>query len=74
MGLLYDYHVMLTLGFVKVTNETVEKPENKDFRVCNYLILHYIILQKLRKWTFSTVSMVMCNVLGNLPAPSLQKK
>jgi hypothetical protein len=26
MGLLYDYHVMLTLGFVKVTNETVEKP------------------------------------------------
>ncbi len=26
MGLLYDYHFMLTIGFVKVANETVEKP------------------------------------------------
>jgi hypothetical protein len=26
MGLLYDYHVLLTLGFVKSTRETVEKP------------------------------------------------
>ncbi len=74
MGLLYDYHVMLTLQFVKVTNETVEKPENKDFRVCNYLILHYIILQKLRKWTFSTVSMVMLNVCLNGALKALRLK
>ena len=26
MGLLYDYHVTLTLHFVKVIRETVEKP------------------------------------------------
>ena len=26
MSLLYDYHELLTLGFVKVTRETVEKP------------------------------------------------
>jgi hypothetical protein len=27
MGLLYDYHVMLTLGFVKVTRGYVKKAE-----------------------------------------------
>ena len=29
MGLLYDYHVLLTLGFVKVTNGYVKKAEPK---------------------------------------------
>ena len=29
MGLLYDYHVMLTLGFVKVTRGYVKKAEPK---------------------------------------------
>jgi hypothetical protein len=30
MGLLYDYHVMLTIGFVKVPNGYVKKAHMKS--------------------------------------------
>jgi hypothetical protein len=35
MGLLYDYHVMLTIGFVKVTCGYVKKAEPE---LCLYLL------------------------------------
>jgi hypothetical protein len=38
LGLLYDYHVMLNLGFVKVTCGNVKKAE---FRLCLLFALFY---------------------------------
>jgi len=37
MGLLYDYHVMLTLGFVEVTDGYVKKAAPKP---CLFILFH----------------------------------
>jgi hypothetical protein len=43
MNLLYDYHELLTLGFVKVTRETVEKvPEPMFHPFTNPLFFIFI--------------------------------
>ena len=56
----YSYSTRTGWSRTHITIETVEKPQNPQFGLCNYLIWRYLKFTKMQIWTFSIVSYIIC--------------